>query len=70
MILGFSDIKTANGSKICPIKGKNVEKGDIIKKINKKSIKTIDELSKTVENSSGDVLDIEVLRNNEVINIS
>ena len=64
LIVGISDIKTENGI-TSPAKAAGLKKGDIILKINNKPTKDNEELLKVVEESSGNVLECDVMRNGE-----
>jgi len=64
LIVGISDIKTENGI-TSPAKAAGLKKGDIILSINNRQIKDNEELLKVVEESSGKVLDCDVVRNGE-----
>lgn len=62
IIVGISDIKTDNG--FCnPAKQAGLQKGDIILSVNSKEISSNEELIKIVEQSNGDDLNAEVVRN-------
>ncbi len=62
IIVGISDVKTSDGV-FNPAKQAGLQKGDIILTINKKEIKSNEELIKLVEASYGEELIAEVIRN-------
>lgn len=64
MIVGFSEIRSADGKRHNPAKDGALKIGDVIKKANGNFVENIDILSKIVENGNGEDLTVEVARGN------
>ena len=67
MIINIVDVKTAQGV-VCPGKISNLQKGDVITKINEKSVTTNEEIGNIVEESHGQELKLSVIRENTPFN--
>ncbi len=66
MVINISDVQTEYGNE-SPGKSCGLQKGDIITKIDGKKIKNNEELEKIIENSSGNKINISIVRNNKEI---
>ena len=62
IIVGISDVKTTDGL-LNPAKQSGLQKGDIILTVNRKDVNNNEELIKIVEESNGNELSAEVIRN-------
>lgn len=63
IIVGISDIKTKSEGVVNPAKQAGLQKGDIILNVNQKEVNSNEELIKVVEESRGEDLLAEVIRN-------
>lgn len=63
IIVGISDIKTKSEGLVNPAKQAGLQKGDIILNVNQKEVNSNEELIKVVEESGGEDLLAEVIRN-------
>ena len=70
LIVGFSEITDKNNIPIKPYENSNLQEGDTIIKINDEEIDDILELKEKVNDSSGDVLELTVFRNGNIITTS
>ncbi len=69
IIVDFEEIETETG-KICPAKIADLKVGDIVKSINKISVTSSSHLSKLLQESKGEKMQISVLRNEKIINVT
>lgn len=69
IVVGTDPVDTTDGE-VDTAKEAGLEIGDIIKKVNGNKVETNSEVSRYIENSNGDFLNFEVLRENEVLNIT
>lgn len=63
IIVGISDVKTKSDGVVNPAKQAGLQKGDIILNVNQNEVNSNEELIKVVEESGGDDLFAEVIRN-------
>lgn len=63
IIVGISDVKTKGDGVVNPAKQAGLQKGDIILNVNQNEVNSNEELIKVVEESGGDDLFAEVIRN-------
>ncbi len=69
VVVGTEPVDTADGD-VDTAEKAGLKIGDIIKKVNGNKVETNSEVSRYIENSNGELLDFEVLRENEILNIS
>lgn len=62
LVIGLSDVETADGDRMIPAKEAGIKTGDMIVEINGIELNTISALSEQIENSSGNELDIKYRR--------
>lgn len=65
MVLGFSEVRTAEGKKVCPAKDAGLKAGDIIIRMNGKETPTVEDLTLMAENGGGEALQIDYRRGQE-----
>ena len=70
LIVGFSELKDKNNVTISSASNSDIKEGDIIISINDFEIDDIKTLKEVVSNSSGDILNLELLREGNIINTS
>ncbi len=66
LVIGVSEVDTANGVRLAPAKDGGIKAGDIIYEINNKKLTDIRDMIKQIDNSKGGKLDIKYKRNNTV----
>jgi stage IV sporulation protein B len=69
IIVDFEEIETETG-KICPAKIANLKVGDIVKSVNKINVTSSSHFSKLLQESKGEKMQISVLRNEKIINVT
>lgn len=68
MVVGMSDVKTDSGS-VNPAKKSGLKIGDIIEKVNGKSVNSNAQLSRIINSSNGSAVNMQVRRDDEKITI-
>ncbi len=63
LVIGTSEVKSEKGF-ISPAKNSGIKKGDVILSVNNKPVNNNEELFSIVENCSGNILNLKILRNN------
>lgn len=69
LIVGFSEIITEDMRTVLPAKDAGIKTADFITKVNDKDINSAAELSKIIGQSGGDVLDVEIRRDNHTLHL-
>ncbi len=70
IVTNLSDIQVQNGDNISPAKESGIKNGDIIQTFNDKKTSTVEELSKAISESNGNIAVITVLRGDKTITMS
>ncbi len=65
LVVGMEDVASKDGS-YCPGKDSGVEIGDIITKINDKTVHSVSDFSNVIEGCGGDFVNLEIKRENEI----
>ena len=70
LVVGFSEIEDKNNKLLKPYKESNIQEGDTIIKINNTDIEDIESLKNVVNDSSGNNMEMVLLRNGNIITTS
>ncbi len=66
LVIGVSEVDTANGLRLAPAKDGGIKTGDILYEVNSKKLTDIRDLIRQIDNSNGNKLDIKYKRENAV----
>ena len=68
LVIGISDVETAEGKRAFPTKQSGIKPGDLITEINSLKINSVNDLLKDIEKSQGSKMDIRYKRGNNYLN--
>ena len=69
IIVDFEEVETING-KVCPAKIADLKVGDIVKSVNQINVTSSSHFSKLLQESKGEKMQISILRNKKIINLT
>ena len=68
LVVGMSEVEDRENHKLKPYESSDIKPGDIILEINKNIIEDIDNLKQVVNESNGNVIEVTILRNGNILN--
>lgn len=68
LVVGMSEIDGTDNSKYKPYEGSGIKEGDIIVKVNKQEITCTNELTRAINNSKGNDMEVTYIRDGETLN--